>query len=289
MSNINFLEDKEGEDKNESSDKKNIFSKVVYRGDPRKQSFFSFLKEVLFPFFCLKSFSFIIIIINTIFFMISLIPYGIDPYYKNIMFLPPSTNTLSFGWLSYIEIRKSFLQTHRWITNSLLHSNFNELFFNSILIMNLSMVEYLIGSLKFSLIYIISGIFGSLFVELINNNSMYVGASISIFGIMGSLLGFCLINKDSLDEIFGEIKTLIIFFPIMMILSDLINNSTIVIPHFVGVFFGFFLSLCLVKPRKERNTFSKNLYYIGLFISIVFPLSGFGYFYNFFNIIRNMT
>lgn len=279
MSNIHFLGDNEGEDINELSDKKNIFSKAVYRGNPREQSLFSFIKEVFFPFFRLKSFSFIIIIINTIFFMISLIPHGLDPKLKNISFLPPSAKILSFGCLFAEEMRGSFLQSHRWITNGLLHENFEDLFLGSILIMNYSLLEYLIGSQKFCLIYIISGIFGSLFVLLIKSNIKYVGASISIYGIIGALLGFCLINKDSLEEIFGEIKKIFISFMSMIILLDLVNYSTRVIPHFGGAIFGFFLSLCLIKPEKERNTFSKILFYIGLFICILFPILGFSYFY----------
>lgn len=267
-----------------------IFSKFAYKGDPREQSLLSYLKEIICPFFSFKSFSFIILIINFIVFIISLIPNGLEPSLKSEKFLPPSIVTLElFGSLWGTKIRQSFFQSYRWIANSFLHGNFEHLFSNSLGILFFgTMIEYLIGSLKYSLIYIFSGILGSLFTVLIQTNSSSVGASICCFGILGTLLGFYFVNWKALTKIFGvNNKYLIVVFPIMMIFLSFIfitfNDTEInVYGHLGGIISGFFLSLCFIRPKKKTDVFFFNdtvLFIIGLIVCLTFPIVGFSCFY----------
>ena len=290
-SNIHVLGDYKDDNTNDNeNDNEEIFSKIKYKVDPREQTLLSYLKEVICPFFRFKSFSFIILMINLIVFIISLIPNGLEPSQKSEKFLPPSYVTLElFGSLWGIKIKESIWESYRWIANSVLHSNFEHLFSNSLGILFFgTMVEFLIGSLKYSLIYIFSGILGSLFTVLIQCNSSSVGASICCFGIMGSLLGFYMINWGALSRIFGiKNKCLMIFFPMMMIfLSSFIlttNDSEInVYGHLGGLIFGFFMSLCFIKPKKKTDVCiftDKILFFAGLIISIAFPCIGFPCFY----------
>ena len=138
----------------ESTHKTPIFLKIVYKGDPREQTFLSYLKEVICPFFRFKSFSFIILIINLLVFIISLIPNGLEKSQKELKFLPPSTITLDkMGSLWGEKIQESFYQAYRWIANSVLHANLEHLFSNSLGILFFgTLIEYLIGTLKFCLI-----------------------------------------------------------------------------------------------------------------------------------------
>jgi rhomboid protease GluP len=286
-SNIHVLDEDKDDNSNENEQ---IFFKIVYKGDPREQTLLNYLKEVICPFFRFKSFSFIILMINLIVFIVSLIPNGLEPSQKSEKFLPPSIVTLElFGSLWGIKIKESFWESYRWIANSVLHSNFEHLFSNSLGILFFgTMVERLIGSFKYALIYIFSGISGSLFTVLIQPNSSSVGASICCFGIMGALLGFYLINWGDLSRIFGvKNKCFIILFPMMMIflpLTILTNNDSEinVYGHLGGLIFGFFLSLCLIKPKKKTDVCiltDKILFFIGLIISIAFPCIGFPCFY----------
>ena len=289
-SNIHLVGESDDNESSYSSYSSPIFSKIVYKGDPREQTLLSYLKEVICPFFRLKSFSFVILMINLIVFIISLIPNGLEPSQKGEKFLPPSIKTLElFGSLWGTKIRESFLQSYRWIANSVLHGNFEHLFSNSLGILFFgTMVEYLIGSLKYSLIYILSGILGSLFTVLVQTNSSSVGASICCFGILGTLLGFYLINWNALTRIFGvNNKCLIVVFPVMMIFLSLFiittNDTEInIYGHFGGIIFGFFLSLCFIRPKKESDVAiltPKILFLIGLLICVSFPIVGFTCFY----------
>ena len=290
-SNIHLIgEGNDNDSDTESTHKTPIFLKIVYKGDPRQQTLLSYLKEVICPFFRFKSFSFIILIINLLVFIISLIPNGLEKSQKELKFLPPSTITLDkMGSLWGAKIRESFWQAYRWIANSVLHGNFEHLFSNSLGILFFgTLVEYLIGTLKFCLIYILSGILGSLFTVLIQRNTSNVGASICCFGIMGAMLGFFLINWKVLGKIFGvNNKCLIVFFPILMIFMSLfvlsIDNSEInIFGHLGGLIFGFFLSLCLVRPKSDGDiTLLKRrlLFIVGLIVCIGFPAVGFPCFY----------
>ena len=59
MSNIHLV----GEDNDtDSSNSTPIFSKLLYKGEPREQTLLNYLKEDICPFFSFKSFSFIILL-----------------------------------------------------------------------------------------------------------------------------------------------------------------------------------------------------------------------------------
>ena len=289
-SNIHLVGEEDDDGDSNSNYTTPIFSKIIYKGDPREQTLLNYLKEVICPFFSFNSFSFVILLINFIVFIISLIPNGLEPSQKGVKFLPPSIKTLEIlGSLWGTKIRESFFESYRWIANSVLHGNFEHLFSNSLGILFFgTMVEYLIGTLKYSLIYVFSGILGSLFTVLIQTNSSSVGASICCFGILGALLGFYVINWKALTRIFGvNNKCLIVFFPVMMIFLSLIiittNDSEInMYGHLGGMIFGFFLSLCFIKPKKESDVGifnAKILFIIGTIICVSFPIIGFSCFY----------
>ena len=288
--NIHLLGGDESDNESESNNKTPIFLKIVYKGDPREQTLLSYLQEVICPFFRIKSFSFIILIINLIVFIASLIPNGLEPSQKELKFLPPSTITLDkMGSLWGAKIKESFWESYRWIANSVLHGNFEHLFSNSLGILFFgTMVEYLIGTVKFCLIYILSGILGSLFTVLIQQNTSNVGASICCFGIMGAMIAFYIINWKGLGKIFGvNNKCLIVFFPTMMIFLSLfilsIDDTEInIYGHIGGLIFGFFLGLVFIRPKNDMDIgiFNRKiLFIIGLIVCIGFPISGFPCFY----------
>ena len=288
--NIHLLGDNESDNETESSNKTPIFLKIVYKGDPREQTLLSYLKEVICPFFRIKSFSFLILIINLIVFIYSLIPNGLEPSQKELKFLPPSTITLDkMGSLWGAKIKESFWESYRWIANSVLHGNFEHLFSNSLGILFFgTLVEYLIGTVKYCLIYIFSGILGSLFTVLIQKNTSNVGASICCFGIMGAMIAFYVINWGGLGKIFGvNNKCLIVFFPTMMIFLSLFvltmdDTEINIYGHIGGLIFGFFLGLVFIRPKSDMDIglFNRKvLFIIGLIVCLGFPIAGFPCFY----------
>lgn len=77
----------------------------------------------------------------------------------------------------------------RFLTAGFVHIDFFHLFVNSIALINLGMItERIFGSVKFSIILIISIIMGSWFVYVGQGNMVVVGSSGGLYGLMGALL-----------------------------------------------------------------------------------------------------
>ena len=275
-----------------------IFAKFMYKGDPREQTIPNFLKESICPFFSFKSFSFIIIVINLVIYIITLIPHGLNDSELKIAFLPPSFETLyDFGNLQGYTIRSGFKHVYRWITHNLLHAHFEHVFSNNFCILIFgTMLEYLIGTWKYIIIYCASGILGGLFSVLIKPEVFSVGASICCYGLIGALLGFDMINYVNLIKIYGiQSRCIIFMIPFLMIIftfpimisttegSGLSESNNINIwGHIGGVIFGLLLSFFVCKPKGEADScgFGYRIYkYFGIAAVASFTLIGFLCFY----------
>ena len=275
-----------------------IYSKFLYNGPPKEQSIPNFIKETLCPFFSFKSFSFIIVVINLVVYIITLIPNGLSDKELNYYFLPPNEKTLyDFGNLNGYEMRTKPVQFYRLITHNFLHAHFEHVFSNNFCIIIFgTMLEYLIGTWRYIIIYCISGILGGLFSVLIRPDVSSVGASICCYGLIGGLLGFDMINWRELTKIYGiRNKCLILMFPILMIIftlplmfsttqgsgidsSDRIN----VIGHIGGLIFGLLLIFFMIKPKSEFDScgcYYKIYFYFGIASVVCFTLTGFLCFY----------
>ena len=105
-----------------------------------------------------------------------------------------------FGAITYIDIRSG--QYWRYISAMFLHIGVMHLLVNSISLVILgSLLERTLGSYKFIIIYIASGIGGSaLSYSMISPWSVGGGASGAIFGCLGALGIFFLLNKKALGR-----------------------------------------------------------------------------------------
>ena len=105
-----------------------------------------------------------------------------------------------FGAITYIDIRTG--EYWRYLSAIFLHIGIMHLLVNSISLFILgSLLERLLGSYKFVTIYILSGIGGSsLSYSMISPWSVGAGASGAIFGCLGALGVFFLLNKNSLGR-----------------------------------------------------------------------------------------
>jgi rhomboid protease GluP len=100
-------------------------------------------------------------------------------------------------------------QWWRLITNTFLHGGIMHLILNiGGLVIAGSFVEPILGRSRYFVIYLISGILGSLASILWYENTVSVGASGAIFGLYGSILGLMITNAFPAEERRG----LLIFF-----------------------------------------------------------------------------
>ncbi len=145
---------------------------------------------------------------------------------------------------------------YRLFTYMFLHSNIEHLANNMFLLFVLGKnVEMVIGKLKFTSLYILSGILagiGSISYNMYqNNNVVSVGASGAIFGIVGGMAYLVLSNKDNVRNISKrQILLFIIFSLYGGFTSSRIDNAA----HITGLITGIILTAIIDKiggkPRK---------------------------------------
>lgn len=177
-----------------------------------------------------------IILLNIIVFMLSLLDYN--------MIINCFANY-------YINVKNG--EIYRLLTACFVHANFLHIFFNMYALYYIGpMVEKYYGKLKYLLIYLGSGIMGSLFSVVLSNN-VSIGASGAIFGLFGSMLYFGYKYRATLD---GFVRSGII--PVLfinLILGFIVPNID-VYGHIGGLIGGLLLSYIVgvYRKGKKKNT-----------------------------------
>ena len=138
-------------------------------------------------------------------------------------------------------------QPWRLITSAFLHGGLAHIAFNMYALKIIgSEVEYVYGKIKYIVIYLISALGGSIFSYLFNANSISVGASGAIFGLLGAMIIFGIRHKNKIGKayIINLFKVLLINIFIGVTLSNIDNGA-----HIGGLIFGG-ISALMLKDRK---------------------------------------
>ena len=180
--------------------------------------------------------TYFLLLINVIVFIMTLIDY------------PHMINTFA----NYYEVVQDG-EFYRLLTCIFLHANIYHLFFNMYALYNIGMqIEKFYGRVKYLLIYLGSGIIGSLFSVVLTNN-VSVGASGAIFGLFGAMLYFGYKYRATLD---GFLRSGIIPVILINLLLGFIVPNIDVSAHIGGLFGGLLLSYTLgvvdKVTKKER-------------------------------------
>ncbi len=173
---------------------------------------------------------------------------------------------LKFGSLSKVRIDLNG-EIFRFITANFLHGANIHIFFNMLsLFMVGPFIEKIFGKINFFILYILSGLFATLSsyyftLSRIQYSPMYypsaqaVGASGAVFGIVGGLTLFLLLNKESLKE--GIRKRLLINIYIVVALNLAFGFSVVGIDnagHIGGLLAGagiaYFLNPQIFGKRR---------------------------------------
>ncbi|NLN40502.1 MAG: rhomboid family intramembrane serine protease [Clostridiales bacterium] len=159
-------------------------------------------------------------------------------------------------------------QYWRLFTAMFLHIGILHLFFNSYaLFIYGPIVEKLFGKIKFIILYIVSGLMGSLFSYLFSANPS-AGASGAIFGLMGSLLYFRREERGLFQRVFGPGLLMIIFINLVYgFIQPGIDNWG----HIGGLLGGFIVANGLGLYKQRNRQYGKKML-IWLLIILVFAL-----------------
>lgn len=111
-------------------------------------------------------------------------------------------------------------------------------------------VESFFGKIKYIIIYILSGIFGSILSIAFSSNTVSAGASGAIFGLLGALLYFGIHYRTYLGE---TIKRTIIPIIIINLVIGLLSSSIDLACHIGGLVGGILVSMMVGVPDKSNK------------------------------------
>ena len=137
----------------------------------------------------------------------------------------------------------------RLFTAMFLHANLLHLFFNCFALFIFGrLVEGVYGHTRFTIIYVLAGLAGGVLSYMFNKTAIAVGASGAIFGILGALAAYFVVNRENLGEmgrhnLTGLAAIAVINLAIGLIIPNIDNWA-----HFGGLAGGFIMGLALA-PR----------------------------------------
>lgn len=199
----------------------------------------------------------VLIAINIAMYLLSLIIS--DNFTASLIFLGANNRSLVLSGEFYRLLTSAFLH------GSILHLAVN---MYSLWIIG-SQVETYIGKVKYLIIYLLSALMGSVFSIVFLENSLSVGASGAIFGLMGSLLYFGYHYRLYLSNaLTGQLIPIIVLNLVLGFISTGIDNAA----H-IGGLIGGYLSTMIVGLKYKSNkheTINGIIVYVVLFAFLLY-------------------
>ncbi len=162
-------------------------------------------------------------------------------------------------YFALVPFNHPYFSFYPWqlITYQFLHANFMHIFFNMLMLWMFGMeIENIMGSRKFLIFYLLSGIGGGLLQILLGSSSGFViGASGAVFGVM---VAFAMYFPNRLIYIYFllpvKAKYLIVFLMVIEFMS--VSNGGLVahLAHLGGAITAFFF---IMMDRKHNYNFDR--------------------------------
>jgi membrane associated rhomboid family serine protease len=184
--------------------------------DARKESFGRMIALAFCPHFNIYSFIFAISCVQIIVYFAS-----VANDYDTGSFLEPTNSSLDDFGAKNPEKMKDDYELWRWVTPMFLHANLMHLFFNMLMQLILGFrLEPTVGPWLTSAVYVASGFGGVLLSCIGSPDSIAVGASTSIFGILAAMIAWIAINWTALE--YDMYRTITLVWLIVLLLVNLL-------------------------------------------------------------------
>lgn len=159
---------------------------------------------------------------------------------------------------------------YRLFTGMLLHGSVVHLILNcySLYIVG-SQIESFLGKVKYIIIYLFSGIIGSLFSITFNASGLSIGASGAIFGLMGALVYFGYFYRVYLGNV---VKTQLVPIIVLNLLMGFMSGGSIDNAAHIGGLIGGIVITIALGVKDKTSTFEKVNGYIIAAIFLAFSI-----------------
>lgn len=178
--------------------------------------------------------------------IINILIYLLEAYFSGSIFNIDSYVLLYMGAKYNPLIDQG--EIYRLISAGFLHGGIVHLFFNMAALNSIGKeMEIYFGRIKYLTIYMVSLLGGSFASYIFSEESVSVGASGAIFGLLGATLVFAIKNRDKINKnyIRNIIEVIIFNIIIGLSISNIDNYG-----HLGGLIFGAIISFVLYKERK---------------------------------------
>jgi rhomboid protease GluP len=162
-------------------------------------------------------------------------------------------------------------QWWRLVTCAFVHGSVLHIAFNMWCLWDLgSLAESLYGHWTFAVVYLLSGIAGSLGSVIWNPNVLSVGASGAIFGIAGALIASFYLGEFSLPRaaVMGTLRSVVIFVGYNLVFGAMmsrVDNAA----HIGGLIAGLILGALIAKASPDQDNPGRRLAVIALAIVLI--------------------
>lgn len=146
----------------------------------------------------------------------------------------------------------------RLLTSMFLHGSFFHFFFNTYFLYFFGrFTEQLIGSLRYSIVYLVSGLGASVAVWLLGNPFVVtVGASGALYGIMGGLVVLTYIKSHWFSyQGIRSIRMIAILNVGLTVFSLMTDGSISFLGHVGGLVFGIILTYLIIPKRPALKNY----------------------------------
>ena len=135
-----------------------------------------------------------------------------------------------------------------------LHVGFMHLLFNGIgLLIFGRLVERALGHYRFALVYVLAGLSGSVASFLLNSVAIGAGASGAIFGVLGALVAFLVVNRGVLGEMGRQTLTALLVLGAINLFFGFATPGIDNWAHIGGLVAGFGLGMALT-PKYQLTS-----------------------------------
>lgn len=225
----------------------------------------------MFQKFSFSSITFVFSVVLIIIYVASLLfyKYNLRKIKKIIEFSDNEKETLSWNCSLYymgsnytpaVIFNK---QIYRLISAAFLHGSFTHISGNLIgLLFTSFFVEDFIGLFKYSLFFLLSGIYGNLLAGIFDPDIQSIGASGIIFGIYGLLIQISFFHWKSFSE---KTKNLFTYFIIVFVINFVTSFSNYkysniaIFAHIGGFLIGFLMGYCYIDLEENHNFFNDDI------------------------------
>jgi rhomboid protease GluP len=162
--------------------------------------------------------------------------------------LPIFPGSLLFESLSGVNLYIWQGEIWRLITPIFLHSGFSHVLFNSFsLVLFGPALERILGSGRFTAVYLITGISANIATLLIEPVTyIHVGASGAIFGLFGMYISLVIYRKNLLSR---DNRQLITTIAVISIIMTFFQPNINVISHLFGLLSGFLIGTLTLRKK----------------------------------------